>query len=113
MDNLAQVVQPPQPHNRFAFRLGNKLPKVLRILYYIVLFLSMIYFIYRFFEWFLKTIQKIGSFAFEPRNYWAGVMAIFIVALGTFITAQFILGLDPIGQVIEWFKYYIIGTRYM
>jgi TRAP-type C4-dicarboxylate transport system permease small subunit len=97
-------IQPPKIHDRFAYRLGARLPKVLRIMYYIVLFMTFIYFIYRFFEWFLKTFQKIGAFAFDPRNYWAGVMAFGILLIGGFILAQFILGLDPVGKTIDWIE---------
>jgi len=99
---------------RFAYRVGNRLPKVLRILYYIVLFLTFIYLIYRFFEWFLVTVQKIGSFIFEPRNYWAAVLSICILLIGAFVLAQFILGLDPVGNVIKWFNdlYQTLELRY-
>jgi len=86
---------------RFAFRLGNRLPKVLRIMYFIVLFLSMVYFIYRFFEWFLVTVRKFGEWFFRPQNYWAAVMSIGILLIGSFILAQFVLGLDPWGNTIE------------
>lgn len=87
---------------RLAYRIGNKLPKVLRVLYYIVLFATFIYLIYRFIEWILVTIQKIGAFIFEPRNYWAAVLSIFILVIGAFIIAQFVLGLDPWGNFIKW-----------
>jgi hypothetical protein len=88
---------------RFAFRIADRLPKVLRILYYIVLFLTFIYWIYRFFEFFLVTNQKIGAFIFDPRNYWAAVMSFFILLIGAFMLAQFVLGLDPVGNTIQWF----------
>lgn len=75
---------------------------MLRVLYYIVLFATFIYLIYRFIEWILVTIQKIGAFIFEPRNYWAAVLSIFILVIGAFIIAQFVLGLDPWGNFIKW-----------
>ena len=89
---------------RIAFRIGDRLPKVLKILYYIVLFMTFIYLIYRFLEWFLLTVQKIGAFIFEPRNYWAAVMSIAILLIGAFVLAQFILGLDPVGKTLEWMQ---------
>jgi|GEM_PF-3275587 len=100
---------------RFAFRLGNRLPKVLRILYYIVLFMSMIYFIYRFFEWVLVTFQKFGQWFFRPQNYWAAVMSIGILVFGSIILAQFVLGLDPWGYVTGKITDLIeaLGMRYV
>lgn len=87
---------------RFAFRVGDRLPKVLRILYYIVLFASFVYVIFRFFEWVLVNIQRFGEWFFRPQNYWAAVMSIFILLVGAFLIAQFVLGLDPIDQVRDW-----------
>jgi hypothetical protein len=103
MDQVATNPVPPAA-KRLVYRIGGRLPKALRILYYIVLCLTFIYLIYRFFEWFLVTVQKIGAFIFEPRNYWAAVMSLFILAIGAFILAQFILGLDPVGNTIEWIE---------
>lgn len=86
---------------RLAFLIGDKLPKVLRILYYIVLMITMLYVIYRFFEWVLVTFQKFGQWFFRPQNYWAAMMSIGILLLGSFLLAQFVLGLDPIGYATE------------
>lgn len=91
-------------NKRLVFSIGDHLPKWLRAIYYIVLFITFIYIIYRFIEWILVTIQKIGAFIFEPRNYWAGVMSLFILVIGAFLLAQFVLGLDPIGNTINWIE---------
>lgn len=84
---------------RFAYRVGDKLPRILRILYYIVLCITMIYIIYRFFAWTLGTFQKFGQWFFRPQNYWAAMMSIGILLLGSFFLAQFALELDPLGYV--------------
>lgn len=89
---------------RLAFRIADHLPKWMKIIYYIVLLLTLVYWIYRLIEWVLVTIQKLGAFIFEPRNYWAAVMSLFIVLIGAFIMAQFVLGLDPYGNFISWIK---------
>lgn len=99
MDQVSDITT--KISKRFAFRLGNRLPKVLRILYYIVLFMTMVYFIYRFFEWILVTFQKFGQWFFRPQNYWAAVMSIGILVFGSFILAQFVLGLDPWGTAVQ------------
>lgn len=90
------------PKTRVAYRIGAWLPKPLRIIYYLVLFLTLVYLLYRLVEWVLKTIQKLGYFLFDPRNYWTMVLSIFTVLVFSFILAQFVLGLDPVGKVIEW-----------
>lgn len=105
MDDLPEQIPPitlSPPRPRLAYRIGNWLPRPLRVLYYIVLYLTLIYIIYRIVEWVLKTIQKIGYFLFEPRNYWTMILSIFTVAICSFILAQFVLGLDPVGKVLEW-----------
>ncbi len=89
---------------RLIYKIGEHLPKWLRVIYYIIIAITFIYIVYRFLEWALKTLQKLGAFIFEPRNYWAAVMSVFIVLLGVFIAAQFILGLDPVGNTIEWIE---------
>src|SRR5690554_2203536 len=91
-------------NKRLIFRIGDSLPKWLRVIYYIIIVITFIYIIYRFIEWLLIKIQKIGAFIFEPRNYWAAVMSIFIVLIGAFILAQFVLGLDPIGNTLSWIE---------
>lgn len=99
MDETQDLVPPKV---RVAYRIGAWLPKPLRIIYYIVLYLTLVYLLYRLLEWVLKTVQKIGYFLFDPRNYWTMVLSIFTVLLCSFLLAQFILGLNPVGKVIEW-----------
>lgn len=89
---------------RLIYKIGEHLPKWLRVIYYIIIVITFIYIVYRFLEWILVTIQKIGAFAFEPRNYWAAVMSVFILVIGAFLLAQFVLGLDPAGNFITWIK---------
>ena len=91
-------------HQRLAFLIGSKLPRPLKILYYIVLFGTLIYLLYRLLEWAFKTIRVIGEFIFKPQNYWAVVLCLFVLLIGSFLLAQFALGLDPIGHMIDWFK---------
>ena len=99
MDEMQELVPPKV---RVAYRIGAWLPKPLRIIYYIVLCLTLVYLLYRLLEWVLTTIQKIGYFLFDPRNYWTMMLSIFTVLLCSFLLAQFVLGLDPVGKVLEW-----------
>lgn len=91
---------------RLAYRIGDLLPKPLKILYYLVLWLTLIYIFYRLIVFFLKTIQKVGYFIFDPKNYWTVILCITVLLLGSLLIGQFWLGLDPIGKFInrmlEW-----------
>jgi len=111
MDNAIQTVV----GRRFAYRVGDWLPKPLKIVYYIILIISLIYILYRFIEWVLVTTQKVGEFIFRPQNYWASVIAMFTVLIGVFIAAQFFLGLDPLGytwrKILELLS--LLETRFL
>lgn len=102
MYDIPGATPPKLVSRRLAHRIGDWLPKPLRIIYYIILFLTLIYLLYRLVEWVLKTIQRIGYFIFDPRNYWTMILSIFTVLIFSFILAQFVLGLDPVGKTLEW-----------
>lgn len=87
---------------RFAYRLGDKLPKPIRVIYYIILTITLVYWLYRFIKLILDLIQKIGSFIFEKRNYYTFVVCLLILCVGVLIASQFIFGLDPIGKLGNW-----------
>lgn len=89
---------------RFALRIGSNLPKPLKILYYIVLFGTLIYALFLLLQWFFKTVRVIGEFTFKPQNYWAVVLCLFVLAIGTLIVAQFVLGLNPVGKAWNWIE---------
>jgi hypothetical protein len=94
---------------RLAYRLADHLPKPLKIAYYIILWATAIYVLYRFLRWLLETIQEVGEFMFEKRNYWTTVWVIFVMAVGSILIAQFWYGLDPVGHTIRWFENLIKG----
>jgi|SRR5690554_6357805 len=87
---------------RLIYRIGGHLPKWLRVIYYIIVVITLIYLVYRIIEWMLNTTQKIGYFIFDPKNYWTAVLSVGILLVGTFIVAQFVLRLDPWGNFIRW-----------
>ena len=88
---------------RFAYRVGDFLPRPLKIVYYIVLWATLLYVLFRIIEWTLVKIQVIGSFIFEKRNYWTSVWVLFILTVGSILIAQFWYGLDPFGNAYRWF----------
>lgn len=92
----------------FAFRLGDRMPKWLRILYYIVLFGTLVYVLIWLIAKLLIGIQKLGYTLFSPSWYWPIITSLFILAVGTFIVAQVILGLDPWGAFTQWVEESVI-----
>jgi hypothetical protein len=92
----------------FAFRLGDRMPKWLRILYYIVLFGTLVYVLVWLIAKLLVGIQKLGHTLFSPSWYWPIITSLFILAVGTFIVAQFILGLDPWESFTTWIENSVI-----
>lgn len=91
-------------NKRLAYRLGDKLPKPIRIIYYILLTITLIYWLYRVITGLITLIQKIGSFLFEKRNYYTFVVCLLILAIGVFLASQFIFNLDPLGKLGNWFN---------
>lgn len=88
---------------RLAYRIGDRMPKPIRIIYYIILGITLIYWLYRFIAGVLSFIQKLGSFVFEKHNYYTFVVCILILAIGILLASQFIFGLNPFGKVCDWF----------
>lgn len=48
----------------------------------------------------LELIRRFVHFVSDKRNWWTFVCCVFILLIGTFIVAQFVLGLDPLGKFI-------------
>ena len=48
----------------------------------------------------LELIRRFVHFISDKRNWWTFVCCVFILLIGTFVVAQFVLGLDPIGKFI-------------
>lgn len=88
---------------RFAYRIGDKMPKAIKIIYYIILAVTLVYWLYRAISLTLSLIQRIGSFVFEKRNYYTFVICLIILGIGILLASQFIFDLDPFGRVANWF----------
>ena len=89
---------------RFAVRLGQRLPTPLKILYWTVLTLTLVYWLIRISAWLLEFIRKLGEFLFTKPNYYVFLLAILIVLIGAFVFAQFYFELDPLGKFIQWIQ---------
>ncbi|MGE4321055.1 MAG: hypothetical protein AB7E61_06385 [Acholeplasmataceae bacterium] len=90
--------------SRFAVRLGQRLPTPLKVLYWIVLTLTLVYWLVRLSSWLFEAIRKVGEFVFTKNNYYVLLLALFIVLLGGLLFAQFYFDLDPIGKFIQWLQ---------
>lgn len=86
-----------------AYKIGDKLPKVLRVIYYILLSITLIYWGFRLIVFTFKSVQKIGAFLFEKEHYNTFIFCLFVLAIGTLIISQFVLNLDPFGKAVQWF----------
>lgn len=83
---------------------SSRLPKFVKILLDILLTLSCVYLIGLCVYKILEAIRKFLHWTTEKRNWWTFLMCIVILAIGTFIVAQFILDLDPFGNLVRWFN---------
>ena len=90
-----------------------KMRKLIKILIYILLTLTLVYWIGWLLYKFLELLRKIIHCITEKEHWWFFLSCILLLAIGTFIVAQFVLGLNPYGKIIDWFKYIIEKTTKM
>lgn len=83
---------------------NSSLPKIIKVLLYILLTLSCIYLIIILLYKLLEILRIIIHFISDKRNWWTFVVCILIVCIGAFIFAQFFLGLDPYGKFIFYIQ---------
>lgn len=103
MENQENVIIAPiTSHKRLAYRLGDKMPKPIRVIYYVLLAITLVYWAYRLIALTLDLIQKIGLFIFEKRNYYTFVICLIILGVGILLASQFIFDLDPFGKLVNW-----------
>lgn len=83
--------------------LYHRLPKWVQFLLKVLSIITVVYWLGYLIYKILCAIRCIGAFIFDTRNYWTFLCCILILLIGTLIAAQCYLGLDPIGQVGNWF----------
>jgi hypothetical protein len=84
-------------------RFYDNLPKWAKVLVMVLTILTLVWWVGLFIYKFLCLFRVIGEFIFDKRNYWTFLVCILILGIGSLLVAQFLLGLDPIGNVINWF----------
>ena len=82
--------------------LFSRLPKWLQVILIVISIITVVYWLGFVVYKVLSAIRCIGAFIFEKRNYWTFLCCILILLVGTFIVAQFVLGLDPWGNFTNW-----------
>ena len=102
MENQENIIMSIK-HRRLAYRIGDKMPKLIRMIYYVLLAITLVYWAYRLVALILDLIQKIGLFVFDKRNYYTFIICLIILSTGILIASQFIFGLDPFGKMVNWF----------
>lgn len=90
---------------------NSNIPKVIKWILYILLAITMIYWIIILSYKTLEYIRRFLHFISDKRNWWTFVCCIIIVIVGGFIVAQFWLGLDPLGKMIIMVKDMIENVR--
>lgn len=101
MENQKNIIMSIN-HRRLAYRIGDKMPKPIRVIYYVLLGITLIYWTYRLIALILDLIQKVGVFVFDKRNYYTFVICLIILGVGILVASQFIFGLDPFGKSLNW-----------
>ena len=59
----------------------------------------------------LDLMRRFLHFVSDKKNWWTFVCCVGILLIGTFIVAQFVLGLDPMGKFINSIKETIDNIR--
>ena len=59
----------------------------------------------------LDLLRRFLHFVSDKKNWWTFVCCVGILLIGTFIVAQFVLGLDPMGKFINSIKETIDNIR--
>ncbi len=90
---------------------NSKIPKIIKWLLYILLTITIIYWIIIMAYKLLDLMRRFLHFVSDKKNWWTFVCCVGILLIGTFIVAQFVLGLDPFGKFINSIKEMIDNIR--
>ena len=90
---------------------NSKIPRIIKWLLYILLTITIIYWIIIMAYKLLDLMRRFLHFVSDKRNWWTFVCCVGILLIGAFIVAQFVLGLDPMGKFINSIKETIDNIR--
>lgn len=89
----------------------SKIPRIIKWLLYVLLTITIIYWIIIMAYKLLDLMRRFLHFVSDKKNWWTFVCCVCILLIGTFIVAQFVLGLDPMGKFINSIKEMIDNIR--
>lgn len=83
---------------------ASKLPKWLKIMLDVLLTITLVYWFGVMVYKILEATRRLLHWVSEKRNWWTFLVSILLVLVGSFIMAQFVLGLDPIGAITSYIE---------
>lgn len=84
--------------------IGNsKLPRFLKVLIYILLTLTCVYWIGYFTYKILDGIRKFLHYVSTKEHWWAFIICVAILGIGTFLIAEFVFKLGWWEAIVNWF----------
>lgn len=82
---------------------NSQLPKWLKLILYILITLTLIYLLCITLYKVLEISRVVIHWVSEKRNWWTFLVCILILLIGSFVIAQCVLGLDPLGAIGNYF----------
>ena len=89
------------------------LPKGLRIVVYVVISVTIVGWILFILAQFIEILRKILHWITDRRIFWVGFYACVILAVGTFLVAQFVLKLGWWEKLMDVFNGWVKSVREM
>ena len=81
----------------------NKLPKGLRVVIYVLLGLTVIFWVLFLLAQILEVVRKVVHWMSQKSVFWTGFYALAILCVGTFLVAEFVLHLGWWDKLVAFF----------
>lgn len=81
---------------------NSQAPKILKVIAYILLVVTMVYLIGIFLYKFLEYLRIFLHWASDKRNWWTFIACVIFLIIGSLLIAQFSLDLNPFGRFLNW-----------
>ena len=81
----------------------NKLPKGLRVVIYVLLGLTVVFWVLFLLAQILEVVRKVVHWMSQKSVFWTGFYALVILCVGTFLVAEFVLHLGWWDKLVAFF----------
>ena len=81
----------------------NKLPKGLRVVIYVLLGLTVVFWVLFLLAQILEVVRKVVHWMSQKSVFWTGFYALVILCVGTFLVAEFVLHLGWWDKLVTFF----------